>query len=191
MKSKLILSFLIILSSYFSNAQFEVGIGVGISLPVTGYKEVLKSGWLLNAQGKYRFGFGNFALGLKAQVVRLQKDKNPNDAFHDARMTVAPLLFTAEYGTSIGKLQPYIEGGLGITFFNFHYETSPTEGKSINNVSFTMMPLAGVRYAASKNVFPFIESGYVLLADGPPMGFPKGGKMTGYNAVVTGLSYRF
>ena len=52
-------------------------------------------------------------------------------------------------------------------------------------------PQAGLRYAASKNLFPFVEAGLVMLADGPPVGFPKGSQMTGYTAISAGINYRF
>jgi len=191
MKLKLFIAVIFVLTFKTIFGQWETGAGLGISLPITGYGEVLNTGWLLNGDGRYRFKKGNFAVGMKAQYVRLQNDKNPADQFQNARMTIAPLIFTAEYSSIKGSLQPYITGGLGITFFNLNYDTSPTTGESVNNVSFTMMPLVGIRYAASKNIYPFIESGFVLLADGPPIGFPKGEKVTGYNNIVGGVSYRF
>lgn len=107
-------------------------------------------------------------------------------------MTLAPVLFTAEYeGFTKGNLQPYDSGGLGISFFSIHYETSPTQGTSLFNVSFTMMPQVGLRYAATSSLYPFVESGVVLLADGPPIGFPKGEQMTGYSFITTGVHYQF
>lgn len=183
--------FLLFCSS-FLNAQWEIGAGAGTAIPITGYKEVLKTGWLLNAEGKYRFGSGNFAIGMKTHFTRLQKDNNPNDTFQNARMTIAPIIFTAEYGIPVkGSLQPYVTGGLGLTLFSLNYDTSPTTGTSEFNVSFSMMPLIGLRYAASKNIYPFVECGFILLSDGPPIGFPKGEKMTGYNAIEAGVQYRF
>jgi opacity protein-like surface antigen len=191
MKLKSIVTICFILCVCISKAQWEVGLGAGIGLPLTGYSEVVKTGWLLNAEGKYRFQ-SNWAVGMKTQFARLQKDKDPNDAFQNARITVAPLLFVAEYGRfSKGSLQPYATGGLGISFFSVNYDTTPTEGTSEFNVSFTMMPQLGLRYAASPNVYPFIESGLVLLADGPPIGFPKGEKMTGYGFINLGVHYQF
>jgi opacity protein-like surface antigen len=191
---KRVLFWFVILFSFSPTlkAQWKVGAGAGVALPITGYEEVLKSGWLLNGEGKYRFGSGNFAVGMKTHFTRLQKDKNPADTFQNARMTIAPILFTAEYSIPVkGSIQPYITGGLGLTLFSLNYDTSPTTGTSVFNVSFTMMPLVGVRYALSQNVYPFIESGLVLLADGPPIGFPKGEKMTGYNSIIAGIQYRF
>jgi opacity protein-like surface antigen len=174
------------------NAQWEAGLGAGAALPITGYKEVLKSGWLLNAEGQYRFKNRKFALGMEAHFTRLQKDNNPNDQFQNARMTIAPLLFTAEWTISTkGNLQPYLTGGLGIAFFSLNYETSPTSGETDFNVSFTMMPQAGLRYKASEHIYPFVETSFVLLADGPPIGFPKSSEMTGYNAITLGINYRF
>ena len=191
MKQKVLIAFVCILFSKNIFGQWETGAGAGISLPITGYGEVLKTGWLLDVNGRYRFKKGNFATGIKAQFVRLQKDKNSSDQFQNARMTIAPLIFTAEYCPAKGKFEPYATGGLGITFFSFHYETSSTDGKSLNNVSFTMMPSLGFRYGITKNIYPYVEWDLVLLADGPPIGFPISTKMTGYNAFVGGICYRF
>ena len=191
MKRKVITA-VAILISITVNAQWEVGLGAGAALPITRYKEVLKTGWLLKADGQYRFKSGKFALGMKAHLTRLQKDNNPNDQFQNARMTIAPLLFTAEWTIPTkGNLQPYLTGGLGISFFNLNYEVSPGDGKTVFNVSFTMMPEAGLRYKASENLFPFIETSLVVLADGPPIGFPKSSKATGYNAITAGVVYKF
>jgi hypothetical protein len=192
MKRKVMMTLLPVLISISINAQWEIGLGAGAGLPITGYKEVLNPGWLLNAEGKYRLKSGKFALGMQTQFTRLQKDNNPNDQFQNARMTIAPLLFTAEWSISTKvSLQPYLTGGLGISVFNLNYDISPTEGETVNNVSFTMMPQAGLRYKASETLYPFIEASLVLLADGPPIGFPKSTQMTGYNSITAGISYRF
>src|SRR5688572_14814071 len=97
MKQKFITAVICLLFSNTIFSQWETGAGLGISLPITAYGEVLKTGWLINADGRYRFKKGNFAIGMKAQFVRLQKDKDPSDVFQNARMTIAPLIFTAEY----------------------------------------------------------------------------------------------
>jgi opacity protein-like surface antigen len=192
MKSRLVIVILLLCFATISNAQWETDLGAGVALPITGYKEVLKTGWFLNGEGRYRFAKGNFAVGMKVHYTRLQKDKNPSDAFQNARMTVVPIVFTAEYALSTkGKVQPYLTGGLGISLFNFNYEISPGDGKTVFNVSFSMMPQVGLRYAASAHLYPFIEYGWMLLADGPPVGFPQGEKLTGYNAAAAGVSYRF
>jgi opacity protein-like surface antigen len=191
MKNKL-LTVLLLLLSNFLHAQWELGFGPGVSLPITGYKEVLKSGWLLNAEGKCRFKKGNFAVGLKAQFVRLQKDGDYTDSFQNARMTIAPILLIVEYRIKTnGKLEPYISGGFGVSLFSLNYDTSPTAGTSDFNVSFSMAPVVGVNYNVSKNIYPFAEWSLVLLTDGPPIGFPKSDKMTGYNSIVAGVKYRF
>ncbi len=168
-----------------------MGIHAGLSLPVAGYKGVFKNGWLVGAGGKYRLGNGNFALGMKTSIVRLQRDRNSSDAFQNARMTIAPLLFTAEYKIKMGALRPYIGTGLGVSLFSLSHDVSPTEGRSDVNVSFTMAPSVGLRYKSSDHLYPFIETNTVLLADGPPIGFPKANRMTGYHGIQGGLSYRF
>src|SRR5215471_12073953 len=108
MWTKSIIAAGILFISFHGYSQWELSIGPGVAFPITGYGEVVKTGWLLEAEGKYRLK-KNFALGLKTQFTRLQKDKNANDAFQQARMTVAPLLFTAEYGDFVkGNIQPYL-----------------------------------------------------------------------------------
>ena len=175
-------------------AQWQVDAGAGVSFPITGYGKVVKTGFVIfNADGQYRFKSG-LAVGMKIQMARFAKDNNPTDSFYEAKITVAPVIFTAEYSLNRSKnFQPYIAGGLGLSFFAVSYNSSPTaiDDKQISNVSFTMMPLFGFRYKANDHLFPFVESGFVILADGPPIGFPKGEKVTGYNFVSGGLQYRF
>jgi outer membrane protein with beta-barrel domain len=192
MKSKLSTLLALLLLSSLLHAQWEVGFGPGVSIPITGYEQVLKSGWLLNAEGKCRFKKGNFAVGLKAHFARLQNDKNPADSFQNARMTIAPILLIVEYRIRVkGKLEPYVSGGLGVSLFSLNYDTSPTTGKSVFNVSFTMVPVVGLNYYATQKIYPFAEWGLVLLSDGPPIGFPKADRMTGYNSIVAGVKYKF
>src|SRR5215470_3819252 len=149
MKNKLSTLLVLLLLSSLLHAQWELGFGPGISIPVTGYQQVLQSGWLLNGEGKCRFKKGNFAVGLKAQFARLQKDKNPADSFQNARMTIAPILVIVEYRIPVkGKLEPYVSGGFGVSLFSLNYDTSPTTGQSVFNVSFTMAPFIGVDYNA-------------------------------------------
>ena len=163
---------------------------IGLELPLTRYKGVFKEGWLLSSKGKYRTSNRAFAFGAKAHFTRFQKDKNSADAFENARMTLAPLLFTAEYQPLLNSnIKPYFGGGVGLTFYNLNYDVSPTEGKTLFNVSFTMAPFAGIRFKASEYIYPFVESSYILLADGPPKGFPKADKLTGYSGLKGGLRF--
>jgi len=191
MKKKFSFIFCLLVIGLLSHAQWEAGAGAGVAIPITGYGEVVKTGWMLNAEGKYRFKNGKFAIGAKAHLTRLQKDKNANDTFQNARMSIAPLIFIAEFGAVKGKLQPYVTAGLGISFYNINYEVTPGDGRTVFNVSFTMMPLVGLRYAASKHIYPFVEWEWVLLADGPPVGFPKSSQLTGYQTICAGVNYRF
>ena len=188
---------MIVFAIFFSTraiAQWHVDAGAGISFPITGYGKVVKTGAVLfNTDGQYRFKTG-LSVGMKIQMARFAKDNNSTDSFYDAKITVAPILFTAEYTMNRSKnFQPYITGGLGLSFFAVSYNSSSTaiDDKQIFNVSFTMMPLIGARYKANDHLYPFLESGIVIVADGPPMGFPMGEKATGYNFISAGLQYRF
>jgi opacity protein-like surface antigen len=193
MKSKLLILSLLFFSTR-SLAQWEAGPGFGISIPITGYGKVVNTGALIfNLDGKYRLKPG-FALGMKTQMARFAKDEDANDAYHGAKITVAPILFTAEYAINpAAKVQPYLTAGLGLSFFAISYNSSATsvDDHSISNVSFTMMPLFGLRYTPGQQLYIFLESGFILLADGPPMGFPESDKMTGYNYISAGIQYRF
>src|SRR5215468_8023430 len=78
-------------------AQWQVDAGAGVSFPVTGYGKVVETGFVIfNTDGQYRFKSG-LAVGVKIQMARFAKDNNPTDSFYDAKITVAPILFTAEY----------------------------------------------------------------------------------------------
>ena len=184
----------VILFSARAIAQWQADAGAGVSFPITGYGKVVKTGFVIfNADGQYRFMSG-LAVGMKIQMGRFAKDNNPSDSFYDAKLTVAPVLFTAEYSFNRSKkFQPYITGGLGLSFFVVSYNSSPTaiDDKQVSNVSFSMMPLVGFRYKAGDHLYPFLESGFVIVADGPPIGFPEGEKATGYNFISAGLQYRF
>lgn len=194
MRFKKSVIFLLIFFSTRAFAQWQVDAGAGISFPITGYGKVVKTGFVIfNTGGQYSFNSG-WAGGMKIQMARFAKDNNPVDSFYDAKLTVAPIVFTAEYTFRKSKVfQPYIGGGLGLSFFAVSYNSSPSaiDDKQISNVSFTMVPLVGFRYKTNDHLYPFVESGFVIIADGPPVGFPMGEKATGYNFIAAGVQYRF
>ena len=64
---------------------------------------------------------------MKIQIPRFAKDNNPADSFYDAKLTVAPVLFSGEYTFNRSKnFQPYITGALGLSFFAVSYNSSAT-----------------------------------------------------------------
>ncbi|CAN5598342.1 hypothetical protein BH23BAC1_BH23BAC1_19590 [soil metagenome] len=173
-------------------AQWEIGAGGGTSLPITGYREVIKRGMLLQVEGKYRLGKGNSAVGIEIHYARLIRDGIYSDKFQDPRLSIVPIIFFAEQEFNrYGKFRPYLVAGLGLSIFDFHYEITPFEGNTFSNVSFTMSPQMGFRYAVTKRIIPFVEANIVILADGPPIGFPKADKITGYGWIIMGINYRF
>ena len=194
MKSKITICVAFLFISLHSFSQWEASAGAGVSIPITSYAEVVKTGVVIfNLTGSYRLHNG-IALGIRVQDARFAKDKNAADTFYGAKVTVAPVLATIEYSFNRNaNLQPYISGGFGISFFAVSYNASATgvEDRQINNVSFTMMPLIGLRYKANQHIFPYLETGLVMITDGPPQGFPKSEKLTGYYFVTAGVQYRF
>lgn len=195
MKKKISLAIILATIWMGANAQWTVGAGLGISLPITGYSEVVKPGMtIFNLHAKRSLGSGNLAIGAITQMSRFAEDNDPMDSFYDAKLTVAPVIFTLDYTINVsGKLQPYVSGGIGLSFYSFSYNSSPTtiDDQSVFNVSFSMMPLIGLRYKVSEHLSPFLETGFNLVMDGPPVGFPEGNKITGYQFISLGLQYAF
>ena len=195
MKTKILITFYFISLSLISYGQWSLGAGIGLSVPITGYGKVVEPGaTIFNLDAKRSLGSGPLSVGIKTQMSRFAKDKNPDDAFHGAKLTVAPVIFTLDYNlNNSGTLQPYLSGGLGLSFFALSYNSSPTDidDQSVFNVSFTMMPLIGVRLKASEHIYPFVETGFVLIMDGPPVGFPEAEKLTGYHFTSLGVKYQF
>jgi hypothetical protein len=172
-------------------AQWEISLGAGTAIPITGYGEVFKPGWLINVEGKHRFHDEKFAVGMNVHFARLQHDKNPEDMFQNARLTVAPVIFFAEYEFALGKIRPYVAAGIGLSMFNVTYDTTATSGYADFNLSFSMSPRAGLRYSVNERIYPYIEASLIVIADGPPIYFPHSEKLTGYGAITAGVCYRF
>ena len=173
-------------------SQWEVSGGGGVAVPITGYGKVVRSGYAFNLDGRYRLK-PHLATGMRLQVARFARDKNPTDQFHGAKLTVVPVVFNLEYSFGAGKLKPYLSGGVGISFFVLSDNSSATaiDDKEIFNVSFTMAPLAGIRYSPHHHLYACLESGFAILADGPPVGFPMGEKVTGHHFIAVGVGYKF
>src|SRR5262245_15955884 len=125
MRFKKLIILVVIFFSTRGVAQWQVDAGAGISFPITGYGKVEEKGFVVfNADGQYRFKSG-LVVGMKIQMARFAKDKNPTDSFYGAKLTVAPIVFTAEYTFNRAKnFQPYITGGLGLSFFAVSYNSS-------------------------------------------------------------------
>ena len=188
---KILITLVFLLICVRTFAQWEISLGAGATIPITGYSEVFKTGWLINAEGKHRFNDEKFAVGMNVHFARLQHDKNPQDMFQNARLTVAPVIFFAEYEFALGKIHPYVAAGIGLSMFNVTYDTSTTSGYADFNLTFSMSPRAGLRYSVNERIYPYLEASLILLADGPPIYFPHSEKMTGYSAISAGVCYRF
>ena len=120
---------------------------------------------------------------------RMHKDENVSDTFTNPRLDQVPILVTGEYEFSGNKLVPYAGLGLGVSLYNLSYDLTPTSGRTVNNVSFSMMPRLGLRLALNKKVNPFLEANAPLVMDGPPVGVSKGEKLTGYVGVAAGVAF--
>jgi opacity protein-like surface antigen len=184
-----------------SSAQWEVGANFSLALPITGYGEVFKLGHGFGVEGKYHFRRG-FGVGFESGFARFTKTKELSIPVNEPKITVIPIIFTAEYElNNNGFVRPFFSGGLGLSIYTFSYYTDdPVDSENRANVSFTMSPQAGVRFAFTKNVMYYIKGSYVLLMDGPPVvmednavlfTFPKSDQATGYAGISFGFNYRF
>ena len=163
----------------------------GYAKPVTGYGEVVKAGWSVRGQGLYRFLKG-FATGFHLGVARFAKDKNPIDSWDEAKITTVSLLGVAEFEFNRKTtVRPYVAGGIGLSLFVISRNTGNVFDKDITNVSFTLFPRAGVRVFVTDHLAVDFSGDAVLLADGPPVGFPKADRLTGYLGINGGIAYKF
>jgi hypothetical protein len=121
----------------------------------------------------------------------MHDDNNSSDKFQNAKLEQIPIEVNADYELLKKKLIPYVGLGLGVSLYNLNYESSPTNGETIFNVSFSAMPLVGLRFNTNSNIYPFFEVNCPFVMDGPPIGAGESDKATGYVGVAVGISYRF
>jgi hypothetical protein len=182
-------------------AQWETGANFSLALPITSYGEVFKVGHGFGAEGRYHFKKG-LAIGMEASFARFTKVKENIPSINEPKLTVIPILFTAEYEmNNTGFVRPFISGGLGASIYVMSYYTNdPVSGSNDGNASFTMAPQAGLRFAFTKHFMYYVKGSYVFVMDGPPVGwngdqmaftFPKSNKATGYAGISFGVNFRF
>ena len=163
----------------------------GYANPITGYGEVVKAGWSVRAQGSYRFLRG-FATGFQLGVARFAKDKNPTDSWNEAKITTISMVGFGEFEFNRKTtVRPYVAGGIGATIFVVSRNTGNVFDKDITNVSFTLSPRAGLKIFLTDHLALDLNGDAVLIADGPPIGFPKANLLTGYFGINGGIAYRF
>jgi hypothetical protein len=185
----------------FSWAQWETGANFSLALPITSYGNVFKIGHGFGVEGRYHFKKG-LGLGLEASFARFTKVKENIVPINEPKLTVIPILFTAEYEmNNTGLVRPFIGGGLGASIYVLSYYTDdPVSGANDANASFTMAPEAGLRFAFTQHFMYYMKGSYVFVMDGPPVGwdgagvvftFPESNKATGYAGISFGVNFRF
>lgn len=174
-----------------SKAQWTFQAGVGIASPITGYGTITDGGLLLQADINKRLkNVPRLGIGLTLGWARMHQDNNTSDKFGNARLDVVPILVTADYELFHFVVRPYIGLGLGVSMFNLAYDTTPTTGDAETNVSFCMMPRAGIRLRFLSLFQPFFEVNLPMVMDGPPQGAGEADKLTGYWGVLFGVGLR-
>ena len=194
MKQKTIpfLACIIILLSIKANAQWEAGASYGLALPFTGYGSVVKSGGVLGINAGHRFSKEKWNIKFQMDWARMHKDETTSDEFEEPRLDVVPMTFSVE--RVLGnhpKIKPFVGAGMGVSIFNIVYHSISQGDVAEVNASFTLVPSIGVSLKNESNINPFIAARMVFVADGPPIGFPKGEKGTGYYGVSLGFNYLF
>ena len=171
-------------------AQWALQPGIGISIPITGYNTVSKAGVLYQLDITRRLQNPRWGIGLLLAWARMHRDNNPSDIFGNARLDQIPIVVSGDYELAGKTLHPYLGMGLGVSLYNLSYEVTPVSGETLFNVSFSLLPRAGVRVPVTKKFYPFLEVNCPLVMDGPPIGAGKAEKATGYVGVALGTAYR-
>lgn len=185
------LFFLLCLCAGNLQAQWTLQPGVGVALPITGFHTISGPGPMLHIDFNKRLQDSPWGLGFMLGWGRMHHDENSGDIFQNARLDQVPFLFTLDYELMQSHFRPYLGIGLGMSYYNLTFDKSATEGEVDDNVSFSLMPRAGLRYEVNKRIFPFFEVNAPLVMDGSPQGSDHSDQATGYIGICGGLGYRF
>ncbi len=178
--------------SFNCNAQWEGALSIGKPMPFSGYKGVIRGNRYLSIEAGHRFRNEAWALQLSLDWAKMHGDKNKADVFIHPKLDLISVGAGATYTfESINSIEPYAGAALGVTLYNFTYEPTVNSSRTITNASFSVLPLLGLQYRLTSSVAPFFQLKTVVLMDGPPQGFPKASKTTGYTAASIGLRYAF
>ncbi|UKJ09303.1 hypothetical protein [Solitalea lacus] len=178
-------------TSFSGYAQWSLEGGIGIATPITGYNEMVSAGTALQFNITKRLAEERLGVGIELAWARMHNDNNDLDIFQNVHLDQIPIFLYADYELTKGKWIPYAGLGLGGSLYNIAYDTSPTTGEAIFNVSFSFIPKAGVRMKWKESLLPFVELNAPIVTDGPPPGAANASQATGYLGVVAGIQYRF
>lgn len=173
-------------------AQYRARIFTGPALPFTGFKSVVKGGWVGGLETSYRLRNQKVALGLQIQYARFSNDANATDNFKDAKLTMVPVLFRGEIiMAELGIAKLYGGANIGVSIYELYHNQGlmPTENKTKLTVGFTMAPEIGLSFPISNKLSLNLNSTVVMLMDGPPKGVVKSNQISGYTTFNAGLSY--
>jgi hypothetical protein len=207
MKAKWISILAAAISSYLffspitGQAQWSLSMEYNMAFPVTSYKEAFATGSNFNLDGKYHFNTG-CGIGFQAGAARFATSKGGSLAAYDSKLTVVPLIFTAEYEASRkGMIRPFFAAGLGLSIYTFSlYLRYHGLSTNVTNTSFTISPQVGLRFFFTKNLISYLKGSCVFVMDEQPtfsapnlpvIIFPMSDKATGYAGIALGVSYRF
>ena len=172
-----------------ADAQWSVQPGIGLSIPITGYSTIVKSGIVYQLDVRKELNHPHWSIGLMFGWGRMHKDENVSDSFPNPRLDQVPIVVTGEYEFPGKKLSPYAGLGLGASLYNLSYDPTPVTGKTVTNVSFSLMPRLGVRLPVNEKIHPFLEANCPVVMDGPPIGVSRGEKVTGYVGIAAGVAF--
>jgi len=187
MKKWILLSVIFTFNLY-SNAQWTLQPGIGMSIPITGYSTIVKTGTLLQFDAAKRLKNPRWGIGLMLGWARMHHDDNEADFLRDARLDQIPIVATIDHQFKGEKIAPYAAMGIGVSLYNLNYVPPASAGETVFNASFSLMPRLGLRKIMNKYA-PFIEVNCPLVMDGPPIGVSQGEKVTGYVGIAVGVAY--
>src|SRR5678816_2202503 len=110
---KLLILFAFILTVCQTYGQWSIQPGVGLNIPVTGYKTISDGGILYQIDVAKILGNNRWRIGLMLGWARMHEDNNESDKFINARLDQMPVLVAADYEFSEKQIRPYAGLGLG------------------------------------------------------------------------------
>ncbi|NJL12898.1 MAG: porin family protein [Microscillaceae bacterium] len=101
-----------------TQAQFKLGVELGLALPFDDFSDFVETGYGFRVKGLY-FLNEHLGLGLTTGFYSfgVEGDRDDDEGFRQV-----PLTFDVMYQFSGNKAKPYVSGGLGIHFTSFRNE---------------------------------------------------------------------
>ena len=128
-----------------STRPISVGLGGGVSVPVSDYKEAFKSGF--NGQGFIRFNLRGLPIAPRIdftfQKLNIKETQLSGTGFTDGKSQILGGLGNLTYSLGVGPIRPYIVAGLGVYNLKQELETGSAASEPEQSVTQTRFGING------------------------------------------------